>query len=118
MNSFIGALVLGSSGVWMVVIVVLPMELQIPSAPSVLISSIGVPRLSSMDGSEYMLYICQALSEHLRRQLYQAPVNKHLLTSTVVSGFGVYIWDGSPGGAVSEWLFLPFLLYTLSPYFL
>jgi hypothetical protein len=33
--------------------------------------------------------ICQALAEPLRRQLYQAPVSKHLLASTIVSGFGV-----------------------------
>jgi hypothetical protein len=30
--------------------------------------------------------ICQALAEPLRRQLYQAPVSKHLLASTIVSG--------------------------------
>ena len=28
------------------------------------------------------LYICQALAKRLRRQLYQAPVSKHLLVST------------------------------------
>ena len=33
--------------------------------------------------------MCQALAEPLRRQLYQAPVNKLLLASTVVSGFVV-----------------------------
>jgi hypothetical protein len=32
--------------------------------------------------------ICQALAEPLRRQLYHVPVNKHLLTSTVLSGYG------------------------------
>ena len=47
------------------------------------------------------LCICQALAESLKRQLYQAPVSKHLFASTIVSGFGDYIWDGSPGGAVS-----------------
>jgi hypothetical protein len=50
--------------------------------------------------------ICQALTEPLRRQLYQAPVSKHLLASTVVSGFGDCIWDGSLGGSVSGWSFL------------
>jgi hypothetical protein len=34
------------------------------------------------------LCICQALAEPLRRQLYQAPVSKHFMASTIVSGFG------------------------------
>jgi hypothetical protein len=58
--------------------------------------------------------ICQALAEPLRRQLYQAPVSKVLLASAIVSGFGGCLWDGSPGGAVSEWSFLQSLLHTLS----
>jgi hypothetical protein len=45
--------------------------------------------------------ICQALAEPLRRQLYHATVSKPLLASTIVSGFGDCIWDGSPGGVVS-----------------
>jgi hypothetical protein len=44
--------------------------------------------------------ICQALAKPLRR-LYQPPVSKHLLASTIVSGFGKCIWDGSPGGTIS-----------------
>ena len=58
--------------------------------------------------------ICQALAEPLRRQLYQAPVSKHLLASTTVSGFGDCLWDGSPGGAVSRWSFLQSLLQNLN----
>jgi hypothetical protein len=58
--------------------------------------------------------ICQALAETLRRQLYQAPVSKHLLTSTVVSRFGDCMWDGSPGGAVSGWSFLQSVLHFVS----
>jgi hypothetical protein len=50
--------------------------------------------------------ICEALTEPLKRQVYQAPVIKLLLASTIVSGFGGCIWDGSPGGAVSGWSFL------------
>ena len=34
------------------------------------------------------LWICQALAKPLRRQLYQAPVIKNLLASTIVSGLG------------------------------
>jgi hypothetical protein len=48
------------------------------------------------------LCICQALAEPLRRQLYQAPVSKILLASAIVSGFGGCLWDGSRGGAISE----------------
>ena len=44
-------------------------------------------------------WICQALAKPLRKQLYQALVSKHLLASTIVSGFDDCIWDGSPGGA-------------------
>ena len=57
--------------------------------------------------------ICQALAEPPRRELYQVPVSKHLLASTIVFGFGDCIWDGSPGGAVSGWSFLQSLLHTL-----
>jgi hypothetical protein len=57
--------------------------------------------LSPMDDCEHHLCICQALSEPFRTQLYQAPVSKLLLASTIVSGFGGCIWDGSTGGAVS-----------------
>jgi hypothetical protein len=49
------------------------------------------------------LCICQALAEPLRRQLYQAPDSMHFLASTIASGFGDCILDGSPGGAVSGW---------------
>ena len=47
------------------------------------------------------LCICQPLADTLRRQPYQAPVNKHFWSSSIVSRFGDCIWDGSPGGAVS-----------------
>jgi hypothetical protein len=47
------------------------------------------------------LCICQALAETLRRQLYQAPLSKHFLASTIASGCGNCIWDESPGGALS-----------------
>jgi hypothetical protein len=45
------------------------------------------------------LCISQAQAESLRRQLYQAPVSKLLLTSAIVSGFGGFFigwiprWD-------------------------
>jgi hypothetical protein len=85
-------------------IVVLPMGLQIPSAPSVLSLA---PPLGTRCSVQWLavsirLCICQALAEPLRRQLYQATVSNYLV-STIVSQFG--IWDGSPGGAVSGWPF-------------
>ena len=79
-------------------------------------SSIGVLVLSSIVG--ICICIGQDLAEPLRRQLYQAPVSKHFLASAIVSGFGVCMWDGSPGGAVSGWPFLQSLLHALSLYFL
>jgi hypothetical protein len=36
-----------------------------------------------------------------------------LLGISIVSGFGVCMWDGSPGGAVSGWLFLQSLLHSI-----
>ena len=57
--------------------------------------------------------ICKDVAEHLRRYLYQSTVSKHFLTSTIVSGFGVCMWDGSPGRAVSGWPFLQSLLHSL-----
>ena len=47
------------------------------------------------------LCICQPLADTLRRQPYQAPVNKHFWSSAIVSRFGDCIYDGCPGGAVS-----------------
>jgi hypothetical protein len=49
--------------------------------------------------------ICQALAEPLRGQLYQVTVSKLLLASSIVSRFGVCLWNESPGGAVSGWSF-------------
>ena len=107
-------------GYWLVHIVVPPTGLQMPSAPSVLSLA---PSLGTLCSVQWMavsihFYICQALAVPLRRQLYQAPVNMHFLSWTIVSGFGKCIWDGSPGGAVCGWPFLQSLLHTLSPYFL
>jgi len=106
-------------GVWLVDTVVLPVGLQIPSAPSVISLTPPLGSLCSVQWLAVSLQLCisQALAEPLRRQLYQAPEVMHFLASAIVSGFGVCIWDGSPGGAVSGWPFLQSLLYTLSLYF-
>jgi hypothetical protein len=55
---------------------------------------IGDPVLSPIMDTSICLYICQALAEPLKRQLYQAPVSTHLLASTIVSGFVDCIWKG------------------------
>ena len=103
MFSLIGGLVPGSSaGYWLVHIVVPPMGLQTPSAPWVLSLAHQDPVLSPMEAVSIHICICQALAEPLRRQLYQVPVSKLLLASAIVSGFGGCLWDGSPGGTVSE----------------
>jgi hypothetical protein len=41
---------------------------------------------------------------------------QQFLACIIVSGFGVCIWDGSPGVAVSGWPFLQSLLYSVSLY--
>jgi hypothetical protein len=87
-------------GYWSVHIVVPPMGLQTPSTPWVLSLAPSLGILWFDQGMTVSIHfcICQALAEPLRRQLYQAPVSKHLLASTILSGFGDCIWDGSPGG--------------------
>jgi len=98
--------------------VVLPKGLQSPSAPTVhsLAPLLGSPCSVQWLAVSIHICICQALAESLRRQLYQAPTSKHFLASAVVPGFGVCIWGGYLGRAVSEWPFLQSLLYTLPPY--
>ena len=92
----------------MVHIVAPPMGLLTPSAPWVFSL---VPPLGTLCSAHWLsvsicLCIYQALAEPLRRQLYQVPVSKHLLASTILSGFDGCLWDGSPGRAVSGWSFL------------
>ena len=95
----------------MVHIVVLPMGLQAPLAPSVLSLDPPLRTLCSVQwlAESIPLCICQALIESLRRQLDYIILS----TSTCWSGFGDCIWDGFPGGAVSGWPFLQSLLHTL-----
>jgi hypothetical protein len=94
-------------GVQLVDIVVLPMGLQTPPAPSVFPLTPPLGTLCSIWwlAESIHIYIGQALAEPLRGQPYQAPVSKCFLASATVSGFGACRWDGSPGGAVSGWPF-------------
>jgi hypothetical protein len=84
-------------------IVVPPMWLQTPSTPWVLSLALPLGTLCSVQWLTESIYhgIYQELVEPLGRQLYQASISKHLLASTIASVFGDYLWDGSPGGAVS-----------------
>jgi hypothetical protein len=102
---------------WLVDIIVLPIGLQMPSDPSVL-SPLGTPWTVRWLAVNIHHCIPQALEELLRGQLYQAPVSMHFLASTLGSVFGDYIWNGSPGEAVSRWPLLESLLHNLSLYFL
>jgi hypothetical protein len=99
----------------MVLIFVPPIGLQNLLAPWDLSQPppLGIPcSIQWLAGSTH-LCICQAVEKTLRRKLYQALISKHLLASTIVSGFGNWIWDGSPGGAVSGWpFFFQSLLHT------
>jgi hypothetical protein len=87
-------------GHWLVHIGVPPMGLQTPSAPWDLSLAPSLGTVYSVQWLAVSIHvcICQPLAEPLRRQFCQAPVSKHLLASTIVSGFGGCLWDGSPGG--------------------
>jgi hypothetical protein len=88
-----------------------------PLAPSVLPLTAPLGSLFPVWWLAVGIRICigQDLAEPLRRQLYQASVSKHFLASAIVSGFGVFMWDESPGGAVSGWPFFFSLCSTLCP---
>ena len=96
--------------------VVLPMGMQIPSVPTVIALTSPLESLGSVQYLAAGIPICigQTLAEFLIKQLYQDPGNKHFLALTIVSEFGVCIWDGSLGGAFTGWPFLQALLHTLS----
>jgi hypothetical protein len=80
------------------------MPVKTPSAPSIFPLTPPLGSLCLVQWLTVRIHICidQGLAEPLRRQLYQAPVSKHFLASAIVSGFGVCMWDGSLGGAVSR----------------
>ena len=98
----------------MVHIVVSPLELQTPSVPWVLFLASPLGSLCLVQWLAKSVCIYQALREPLRRQLYQAPISKHLLETKIMTVFFNCIWHGSPCGAVSGWSFLQSVLHTLS----
>jgi hypothetical protein len=82
--------------------IVFPIELQTPSAPSVLPLTPPLGTLCSIQWLAASICLCifQVLAKPLRRQLYQAPLSMHFFGSTRVC-----IW--CPGWPVSGWPFLP-----------
>jgi hypothetical protein len=85
-----------------------------PSALSVLPLTPPLGPLCSVRWLAMCICFGQDLAEPLRL-LYQAPVSKHFLASTVVSGFGVCMWGWTPRwrslwmvfASVSLLLFMP-----------
>jgi hypothetical protein len=90
---------------WLVHIVVPPMGLHTRSVPWVISLAPPLETLCSIQKMTMSIYfcICQALAGYQphRRQLYQGPVSKILLSYAIRPGFGGCLWDGSPCGAVS-----------------
>jgi hypothetical protein len=87
---------------------------KVPPASSVLPLTPPLGSLCSVRwlAANICIYIGQDLANLLSRQLYQTTVSKHFLASSTVSGFGVCLWDESPGGSVSGWPFLQSLLHS------
>jgi hypothetical protein len=92
------------------------MVLQIDSTSFILSLAPSLSALWSVQCMAVRIHVCvcQALAKALRRQIDQAPVSRLLLASAIVSRFGCCLWNGSPSGSVSVWLFLQTLLWTLS----
>ena len=105
-------------GVWLVDdIILLPMGLQTPSAPSVLplTPPVGTPHSVQWLAVNICLCICKALARPLRRQVHQAPFSKHFLISTIVLGLvTVYgmnpqvgqLWMAFPSVSVQHFVFI------------
>jgi hypothetical protein len=69
-------------------------------------SFIGDPVLYPMVGCEHLPLYLSGSDRASQETAISGSSQKALLTSTIVSGIGVSIQDGSPGGAVSGWPFL------------
>ena len=81
--SLVGGLVPGELwGIGLIYSVILPMGLQNPSAPLILSLTSPLGALCSVQwlAVSILLCICQDLAEPLRRQPYQVPVSKHVLS--------------------------------------
>ena len=71
------------------------MEQQTPYDPWELSLAPSLGTLCSVQWMSVSIHFCirQALTDPLRRQLYQSPVPKLLLASAIVSGFVGYLLD-------------------------
>jgi hypothetical protein len=74
--------------------------------------------LIPMDGCEHPPLYLSGTGRASQETAISGRVSKELLASMIVSGFGNCIGDGSPGGTVSGWPFLQFLIHTLTMYLL
>jgi hypothetical protein len=79
-------------------------------------SFIGDPVLSPMVGCKHPPLYLSGYGRASQDTTISDSCQQAFLASTVGSLFGVCIWDGSPGGAVSAWPFL--LFHVLSLYVL
>ena len=81
-------------------------------------SSTEVPCSVKWLAASICLCICQALAELLRKHPYQAPISKHFLASTIVSGLGASCERDPQVGQSLDGLCLQSLFHSLSLYFL
>ena len=66
-------------------------------------SSIGDPVLSTMVGCKHPHLSLPGSGKASHKTAISGLVSKYFLANSVVSGFGVCVWDGFPGGTVSGW---------------
>jgi hypothetical protein len=91
-------------------IVVPPMGLQTPSAPWVFSLAPSLGTLCSVQWLTESIHpcICQLLADPLRRELYQAPVNKHMLAPQKCLGLvTLYMTDPQVGQFLDGLSFSP-----------
>jgi hypothetical protein len=81
-------------------------------------SSIQDTMLRPMVGCEHLPLHLSGSGRATQETAISGSSQHSLLTSIIVSVFGVCIWDGSPGGTVCGWTFLRSLLHNLSLYLL
>ena len=73
-------------------------------------SFIGDLVLHPMDACEHPLLYLPGTGRALQKTAISGSCQQALVGIFLVSGFGGFLWDGSPSGAVSGWSFLQALL--------
>ena len=71
---------------------------------------IGELLLHSVDDCEHPLLYLPGTGGASQETVISGSRHQALVGICLVTGFGGSLWDGSPGGAVSGWSFLQFLL--------